>query len=139
MASEKELQEKVIAYRIIESRIESMLRQREALVNKLMEIETTLRSIEEVERTDEELLFSPGSEVHFIGKVTDRKKVIVEIGANTALEKTFEEGKEILKKRKAEIENLVVNIEKNLLHLSSGLQELESQLNEMAEMGKEAG
>lgn len=139
MAGEKELQEKIIAYRVVEARIESLLRQREALANKLMEIETTLRSIDEVERTDSNLLFSPGSEVHFAGKITDKKNVIVEIGANTALEKTFEEGKEILKKRKAGIENLIINIEKNLLQLSSSLQELESQLNEMAEKGKEAG
>jgi len=139
MADERELQEKVLAYRIIESRIEGLLRQREALATKIMEIQTTLNGINELEKTDEDTLFSLGSETHFFGRIVDKKRVIVEIGANIAIEKTFEESKEILKKRMGEIENFIVNLEKNIMQLSSSLQELESQINEIAQKRKEAG
>jgi prefoldin alpha subunit len=139
MADEREFQEKVLAYRIIESRIEGLLRQREALATKIMEIQTTLNGINELGKTDEDALFSLGSETHFFGKIVDKKRMIVEIGANIAIEKTFEESKEILKKRMGEIENFIVNLEKNIMQLSSSLQELESQINEIVQKRKEAG
>jgi prefoldin alpha subunit len=139
MAEEKELQEKVLAYRIIEARIEGLLKQREALTAKLIEIETSLNGIDEIEKTNEDALFSLGSETHFFGRVTDKNRMVVEIGANVALEKTFEEGKQILSKRKDEIENFMVNIEREIIQLSASLQELESQINEMVIKEKEAG
>jgi len=139
MPEERELQEKVLAYRLIESRIETLFRQRESLSAKLMEIDTTLKGIDEIGRTDEESLFSLGSETHLFGKVMDKNKMIVEIGANIALEKSFEEGKQILNKRREEIENLITSLENNILQLSASLQSLESQINELAEKRKEAG
>jgi len=139
MPEERELQEKVLAYRLIESRIETLFRQRESLNAKLMEIATTLNGIDEIEKTDEDSLFSLGSETHFFGKVTDKNRMIVEIGADTALEKSFEEGKQILSKRREEIENLIASLENNILQLSASLQSLESQINELAEKRKEAG
>ena len=137
MVEDTRLQEKILTYRIIEARIESLLKQREALGLKLMEIDTTLNGIDEIEKTEGEALFSLGSETYFFGKVLDKKRMIVEIGADIALEKTFEEGRQILKERKGEIENLIDNLESNVVQLSSGLQEMESQINEMVGRGKE--
>jgi len=137
MVEDTRLQEKILTYRIIEARIESLLKQREALGLKLMEIDTTLNGIDEIEKTEGETLFSLGSETYFFGKVLDKKRMIVEIGADIVLEKTFEEGRQILKERKGEIENLIANLESNVVQLSSGLQEMESQINEMVGRGKE--
>ena len=139
MPEEREFQEKILAYRVIGARVESLLRQREALTGKLVEIDTTLGGIDEIEKAKEDMLFSIGSETHLFGKITDKNRIIVEIGANIALEKTFEEGRQILKKRREEIENLVVSLENDILQLSSSLQSLGLQIREISEGKKEAG
>jgi len=142
MAEQKELQEKIITYRILESRLDSLLKQRDVLASKLIEIQITLQSINEIEKSKEEILFPIGSEAYTFGKVIDKKKVIVEIGANVALEKTVEEGKKILDKRRLEIENALNTVQKNIIEISSGLEQLGPEIEELAktlEKESEAG
>jgi prefoldin alpha subunit len=120
----KELQEKIVAYRLLESRLDGLIKQRDLLISKLAEMQTTLNSIDEIEKSEEEVLFPLGSEAYSFGKVVDKKKMIVEIGANVALEKTPEEGKEILKKRMEEIEKALNSIQQGIIEAFSALNQL---------------
>jgi prefoldin alpha subunit len=129
----KELQEKIIAYRMFEARLDGLIKQRDMLISKLAEIQTTLNSIDEIEKSKEEVLFPLGSEAYTFGKVIDNKKMIVEIGANVALEKTPEEGKEILKKRMEEIEKALNSIQQNIIETSSALNQLGPEIQENIE------
>jgi prefoldin alpha subunit len=137
MVEKKELEEKVLAYRILEAKLDSLLKQRNMIASKLIEIQTTLESINEIEKSKEEVLFPLGSEAYTFGKVMDKKKIIVEIGANIALEKTIEEGKETLKKRKLELENALDTTQKNIMEISSSLGQLGPQIQELAKELKE--
>jgi len=142
MVERKELQEKILTYRILEARLDSLLKQRDILASKLVEIQTTLQSIDEIEKSKEEILVPIGSEAYTFGRITDKKKLIVEIGANVALEKTVEEGKEILNKRKAEMGNALNSIQKSILEISSNLEQLGPEIQELAgelEKTSEAG
>jgi len=132
MEEKEELQEKILAYRILEARLDSLLKQRNMLASKLIEIQTTLQSIDEIEKGKGEVLFPIGSETYIFGKVTDKKKLIVGIGANAALEKSVEKGKEILNKRKAEIENTLNGMQKNIAEISSSLSQLGSEIEKLA-------
>ncbi|MDI6798692.1 MAG: prefoldin subunit alpha [Candidatus Aenigmarchaeota archaeon] len=132
MVERKELQEKIIAYRILEARLDSLLKQRDMLASKLIEIQTTLQSIDEIEKSKEEVLFPIGSEAYTFGKIMDKKKVIVEIGANVALEKTTEDGRKILNKRRVEIGNALNSLQKNIVEISSSLEQLEPEIEELA-------
>jgi prefoldin alpha subunit len=129
----KELQEKIIAYRMFEARLDGLIKQRDMLISKLAEIQTTLNSIDEIEKSKEEVLFPLGSEAYTFGKVIDNKKMIVEIGANVALEKTPEEGKEILKKRMEEIEKALNSIQQNIIETSFALNQLGPEIQENIE------
>lgn len=133
MSEQKELQEKILTYRILEARLDSLLKQRDMIASKLIEIQTTLASLSEIEKSKEEILFPIGAEAYTFGKVIDKKKMIVEIGANVALEKGVEEGKEILNKRKAEMENALNAIQKDVAQISAGLEQLGPEIQEMAE------
>jgi len=136
---EKELQEKIVAYRILESRLDSLLKQRDTVVSKIIELQTTLASMEEIEKESEEILFPIGSEAYAFGKIADKKKMIVEVGANVALEKTVEEAKEIIKKRSEELGNVLNSIEKEVMEVSSSLEVLGPEINELAEEESKAG
>jgi len=141
MAGEKELQEKMLTYRILEARLESLLKQRDMVASKLLEIQTTLASMNEIEKSNEEILFPIGAEAYTFGKVIDKKKFIVDIGANVALEKTAEEGKQILNKRKEEMENVLNSMQTDIAQISSTLEVLGPEIQMMAEQieRKEAG
>lgn len=134
MNQEKELQEKIITHKIIEARVESLLSQRELLMRSLEEMEETMKGLEEME-VENDLLISIGSETYLPCKISE-KKVLVEIGANVALEKTFDEGKEILRKRKEKIEASLQKIEKIIEQLSSNLLKLNEEIRNILEKKK---
>jgi prefoldin alpha subunit len=130
--SEKELQEKIMVYRIVESRIDALMRQRDLFLNKIVELQNSLASIDEIAKSKEEILFPIGSEAYSFGKVADKNKIIVEIGAGVALEKNFEEAKEIIQKRKNDIQTAVKEIQEDVQKLSQSLSSLEFEIQSLA-------
>jgi prefoldin alpha subunit len=133
---EKELQEKIIAHRLIEARIEGLLKQREAFIKSLVEIEESIKGIDELKKKGENVLFSLGSQTYIPCKIIEKDKIIVEVGANVAIEKSLEEGKQILEKRKLEVEKAIANIENAINQLSSGLKDLSDEIGEMLKKRK---
>jgi|YelNatPaOPRAMG01_1025707.scaffolds.fasta_scaffold02674_21 prefoldin alpha subunit len=131
MEEEKELQEKILAHRLIEARIEGLLKQRETFIKNLVEIEESIKGIEELKKKGEDVLFSLGSQTYIPCKIVEKDKIIVEVGANVAIEKSLEEGKQILQKRKEEIEKAVEEIENTINQLSAGLKDLGEEIGEM--------
>jgi prefoldin alpha subunit len=136
MEEEKELQEKILAHRLIEARIEGLLKQRENLMRGLMEIEETIDGINELEKKGEDVLFSLGSQTYIPSKIVEKDKIIVEIGANIALEKNLKDGKQILEKRMEKIESSLASIESAINQLSSGLKDLGEEIREMVNKRK---
>lgn len=135
---DRELEEKVVAFRILESRLEALLKQREMISNKLLEIQSTLNSIDEMEKSND-ILFSIGSEAYATGKIADKNTLIVEVGANVALEKTVKEGKEILNTRKAELEGAMKEVQKGISEASTMINQLGPEIQAMSENLEESG
>lgn len=133
MAERKELQEKILTYRIFESRLDALLKQREMMASKTIEIQNTLSSMDEIEKCKEEVIFPIGAEAYVFGKVADKKKLMVDIGADIILEKTVEEAKEILNKRKNDIENALNSMQKDIGEMSAALDQLGPELQSMSE------
>jgi prefoldin alpha subunit len=131
---EKELQEKILIYRILEARLNSLIKERSMLIAKLLEIQTTFQSIEEIEKSNN-ILFALGSEAYGFGKIKEKGKVIVEVGGGIALEKTPEEAKKTLEKRRLEIEKTLNEVEKNIVETSSKIQELLPEIEKLAKSG----
>jgi len=129
--SEKELQEKVMVYRIIQSRLDALVKQRDLFFNKILEFQNTLVSIDEIAGSKEEILFPIGSEAYSFGKVVDKNKIIVEIGAGVALEKNFEDAKETIRNRKSDIETAVKEVNQEIENYSNSLSILEPELQKM--------
>jgi len=95
-----------------------------------------LGSMEEMEKTKSEKImynFPLGAGAYTIGPVIDKKKLIVEVGANIGIEKSLEEGKQILGKRKAEIENGLNNLHKEIAEISAALDQLGPEIQGMSE------
>jgi prefoldin alpha subunit len=132
MLENNELQEMILTYRILESRLDSLLKQRDILTSKFVEAQSTIQSIDEMGKGENGILFPIGSETYVVGDVKDRGKIVVEIGANIALEKTPGEAKLMLEKRKAEIEGALNTVQSNIIEISNRMEKLEPEIRELS-------
>ena len=139
MGNQKEIQEKLIRYQILESRVKALMKRRDLLINKMLEIESTLSTIEEIKKKGEKDIFLPlGSGVHVLGNLKKVKKMIVELGANIAVEETVERAKKILEKRKNTLNSGLQTIEMEMTSLSNELLKLEPEIRAMIEKSEKS-
>jgi len=132
--NQKEIQEKLARYQILDSRVKALMNRRDLLLSKILEIETTLTSIEEVEKDKkQEILLPLGSNVHIPGSLMKVKKMIVELGANIAIETTVKKTKDILNKRKDVLEGGLKTIDNQMTTISNELIRLEPEIKALLE------
>jgi len=137
MNEKQEFQEKLMRYQILDGRIKALMNRREFLLSRILEIETTLSSMEEVEKSKGGEIFLPlGSSVHVPGTLHKTKKMMVELGADIAIECTIDKGKAVLEKRRKTIEDGLQAIEKELAGLSNELLKLEPEIRAILEKTK---
>ena len=134
---EKELQEKLMTYRALEGRIGSLAKQHDMFASKILETQSTIDSINEINaqgkgaKGTNGILFPLGSAAYTRGAVADKDKLIVEVGAGIALEKTVEEGKAILEKRKKELEEAMGVLQNEMQNISGMMQKIEADAQHM--------
>ena len=132
MAEEGNMQEKVAAFRMLESRLKGLGQQREMLASKIMEIQSTIASVDEVVKSKGDILFHVGSAAYVHGGVKDGNSIVVEIGANIALEKGVDEAKATLEARLKEMEDVFASIQTEISKVSSIMDEIQSNLEAAA-------
>jgi len=128
---EKQLQEKMMVYRTMENRINSAIKQREMFAAKVMEVQSTITSIDEIKKGKKEMMFPIGAESYAPGKIDDTSKLVVEIGAGVAIEKTPEEAKEFLESRKKELEGAIEILSKDMENTVKMMQRMEADMQKM--------
>ena len=133
----QQIQEKIIQYQLIQQRIEAFMKRRELFLAKMIEIETTINSISNIGKG--EALLSVGSGVHVPGVLNEPKKLIVELGANVAVEEDVDNAKEILEKRKKVLENALRSLEEEMIRLNNELVKLEPEIRGMIEISQKTG
>jgi prefoldin alpha subunit len=115
---QKEIQEKVLVYQILQNQLEEFTKQATVLETRLGELEVTTNALKEMKsvKPDSETLFHVGGGCYGHGKLLDRNKFLVEIGAGIMANKTLPDAVAVIDERKREIENirnkLVIEIEK---------------------------
>jgi prefoldin alpha subunit len=134
MSNQKEFQEKLLLYQLLENKINSLMKRREMIISKIMEVETTINSLEELDKNKgEDILFPLGSNTYIPGTIKKKEKVIVELGANVAVEKDTEKTKEILQSRRNNLQTSLQTIEKELVNASREMAKLEPEIRSMVE------
>ena len=122
---EGELQKKMMEYRIMESRISSMSNQRELFSTKMLEVQSTLTGMDQITKGHSDMIFPIGSGSYVKGQLSEEKKILVEIGANVALNMGLAEAKEYLESRKKELEEGIEIINKDLENTVLEMKKLE--------------
>lgn len=110
--------DQMMELRLVESRIEALMKHREMVANRVMEIEGTATSIEELSKSKGDVLFHVGGEAFFPANPVKEGKVVVMAGADVAIEKNIEDAKTLLQKRKKEAEDILAQVQKEIERLS---------------------
>lgn len=137
MTDQKEFQKKLMRYQILESRIKALTERRDLLLSKMLEIDNTLNSIDEIKETKGKEIFLPlGANVHVPGKIKKIEKMIVELGADVAVERNVKETKKILKKRKGTLEDGLKEIEGEIRDLSGQISKLQPEIRALLQKAR---
>lgn len=118
------LQDMEVEMRNMETRLDVLMKNKEMLAHRLAEIQGTISGIEEASKAGGEMLFHVGGEAFVKAKPEKDGKVIVMIGADVALEKTAEDAKAFLEKRKNEVEDVAGKAQKEIELLTKRLESM---------------
>jgi len=129
---QKELQEKVMAYRMLESKLEELVKHRDFIISRMMELQSTIDSLDQIEKSNE-IMFPVGIDAYTVGKITDKKNVMITIGAGIVLEKNIAEAKETLAGRKVEMEQALQELQNSINNISAGLEQLGPEIQSQME------
>lgn len=139
---EKELKKKLLAYRALEGRMSTLAKQQNMFASKVLEIQSTIESIGEIKKGEKEMndiLFPLGSAAYTKGAVADRNRLIVEVGADVALEKTSDEARMTLEKRKKELEEAMGVLQKEIQSISAMMQKTETDAQGIIQQAQKEG
>ena len=132
MTTQKEFQEKMYRYQILEESAKTLVQRRELFVSRMMEIESTLNTIQEIQKSKKESIFLPlGSSVYVPGTVKKNTKMVVGLGADVAVEKNVQETKKVLEERKKVLEDGLGSVEKQMLTVGEELVRLEPEIKRL--------
>lgn len=135
MASLKEAQEKVVHYQVLGQKLQALDNRRQLLINKLMEVNSTISTVEELETSDKEkeILLPLGSGVYINGSIKDKEKIIVMLSREIAVDMNMKNTKETLGKNKKTLENGLRVVEDEMLRTQDEMQKLEPEVRDFVE------
>ena len=143
MVEQKEAQKKLLRFQILRGKTKALVKKRDELLVRMLEIDSTLNSIEEIEKGNNENILLPiGSDVHVKGALGKVDKMIVGLGADIVIESGVEKTKEILEKRRKILENGLTSLENELINLNDEMTKMQPEIIEIlkkSESGMSAG
>ena len=132
---QKDVQEKVLVYQILQNQLEEFTKQATVLETRLNELEMTENSLREMKsvRTDSETLFSLGGGCYGHGKLLDKNKFMVDIGAGIMANKTLPEALALIGARKNEIENVTKKLQVEMEKVANSMNQIGIDLQKLNE------
>lgn len=111
--------------------LQSRMNMVDAALNDLTSADRTLQGLEE-NKMGSQLLVPIGGNSYIKAKLDDPDKVIVGMGAGVSVEKTFQEAKEVIKKRKEGLEETKGSLEERFGEVAQKINQDRAKLQELA-------
>jgi len=129
---EKEMQEKVILYQIMQKHLESLGQNASMLEKRYEEIEMTRQVLEDIGKLNEknDILIPLGSGFFGHGKITEQSSMLTDVGAGIFMPKDAESSKAILDEKKKEIEKLANDLQQEMSEVSARIGGLAMELEQ---------
>ncbi|NQV91630.1 prefoldin subunit alpha [Candidatus Woesearchaeota archaeon] len=119
MTQEQDWQEKYKHFQMLQEHIEQMTHHVQMLAQQSEELEISKNALIELAKTAEgtEILAPISNGIFIKSTLVDNKKVIVNVGSNTTVERTIPEAVDLLEKEHVKIRMRVIEAEKMLQNL----------------------
>ncbi|HDO41911.1 MAG TPA: prefoldin subunit alpha [Candidatus Bathyarchaeota archaeon] len=131
---EEEFRKIAAELRLLESTAEAVQSRINFVNAALTELNLAKMNLEglEKEKIETSLLVPIGGGSYIKAKIESTEKIVVGIGAGVAVEKTFNEAKEILSKRIEELEKLYGRLQQQLAQIGQKIKEDRAKLEEIS-------
>jgi prefoldin alpha subunit len=135
---QKEVQEKVLVYQILQNQLEEFTKQATVLETRLNELEITENSLKEMKgvKEDSETMFHIGSGCYGHGKLLDKNKFMIEIGAGIMANKPLPEALSVIEARKKEVENVKKKLELEMEKIGNSMNQIGVELQQLSDKAK---
>ncbi|MEM7822656.1 MAG: prefoldin subunit alpha [Candidatus Aenigmatarchaeota archaeon] len=129
---DKALQEKIVAYQILQRYIEALSEQAVMLENRLLEINATQQAIEEFSKIESgnEIYVALGSGCWTLSRIERPKAILFNLGAGIYAERGIEDVKKALSERSKAIESEIERIQSEFNTLKERLSELAKDIGQ---------
>lgn len=131
---QKQVQEKVLVYQILQNQLEEFNKQATVLETRMDELEVTKIALQETKgvRADSETLFHLGSGCYGHGRLSDNNKFLVEIGAGIMANKSLPEAVAVIESRKREIESVGKKLQHEMEVIASSINQVTADLQRLS-------
>jgi len=127
------LQKKYLEYQAIESQMQQMQKQLEAIEGQMMEVALVGQGLEDLEKVKEgtEVLMPFSNGIFTKASLKKGDTLFINVGSNVVVEKTLEETKKLMEKQSQEILRVRNSIVEKLQELSVQALRLEEELRKL--------
>lgn len=137
MSDERLVQERILAYRQFEERMDALVKQQASFASKAAEVNSTIAAIGEFEAGRGDAMVPLGTAVYAKCKIDTAAKLLVEIGSDVAVERTPAESRAILESRRNDLEQAVEVLQKDIQAVAGMLQGIEADMQAMMRTRKQ--
>ena len=126
MENEEQMKEKYMQFQAIQQQLEKINEHLEMLTQQSGEVEISINAIKEIGKTEinNDILAPIANGIFIKAKLLDNKKLVVNVGSDTTVEKTVDEVVKLLEEQQKQVN-------KGMVEADSAMQELSSQAMKM--------
>ena len=133
MVDQKEIQENVMKMRYIEQQVQQLHQQTQGLERAMLEIAASINALKEIKNVEENASLIPiGAGVFVDATLKKQDTVLVDVGSQAVVEKSFDEAIVMLEQREKEVstsmtnmQNMIRNLEAQYMESGAIVQELQ--------------
>lgn len=131
MTQDDKINQIVYSMEILKQQLEEVQDQEQSLSIVLQEILSSLNFLRNIEKVEGESLIPIGRGIYVEGTLTNKNKVLVDIGSGAFKKTSIEEAIKILEDRRVEITGAIENARKSEEEIQRRYLQLEDYLNRM--------
>jgi prefoldin alpha subunit len=131
MTQDDKINQIVYSMEILKQQLEEVQDQEQSLSIVLQEILSSLNFLRNIEKVEGESLIPIGRGIYVEGTLTNKNKVLVDIGSGAFKKTSIEEAIKILEDRRGEITGAIENARKSEEEIQRRYLQLEDYLNRM--------
>lgn len=135
----RKLEQTIYELSLLRAQANDLQKQLVSMQALIEENAATTQALDALKGVEGEMLFSLGAGVYAKAKAVEKKRIFIEVGARTMVEKSVEEAKTLLGERRVQLEKLVADIQSTLNTAGKRIDELSEKASELTRVikGKE--